>query len=341
MFKRIVSCLLLVLMLIPVISPVFATTANNISQVNRNEAPSVESILNEYHEKVFAAQADANANARSGAEVQTDAIKQDTLNQLREAGYLAYDVNPDTFDSVAEELRTDLRQMDLDPNSSYIIVISGEEEPQENTASPAYIPPEIEDDTDGFDYTYNGAVYRLRYMIVTSKHDESLGLYESVNLNNNTSEDVLNTLINLYLDSITPVPIGTIASLLGVSYAGATPSHNGSLTFHAAAAWTRRYINVWSDYDQMWVRGARVEYAEVSSYCSGHIRNPSTGKPQKYGGVEKIDMVYSDYYHDYERQKIEAVHGYLQPSVLKYYTTGTLEFKHEGRTLITLSIGIL
>jgi hypothetical protein len=178
-------------------------------------------------------------------------------------------------------------------------------------------------------------------MIVTSKHDESLGLYESVNLNNNTSADVLNTLINLYLDSITPVPLGTIASLLGVSYVDAAPSNEGTLAFHAAAAWTRRYINVWSDYDQMWVRGARVEYAEVSSYCSGHIRNPSTGKPQKYEGVEKIDMVYSDYYYDYGQQKIEAVLGYLAPSTLRYYTTGPLVFKHEGRTLITLSIGIL
>ena len=341
MFKRIVSCLLLVVMLVPVVSPVFATNANNKSQVSRNEAPSIESILNEYHKKVFAAQADANANARSGAEVQTDEIKQDTLDQLREAGYLAYDVNPDNFDSVAEELKTDLRQMDLDPNGSYIIVISGEEEPQENTASPAYIPPEIEDDTDGFDYTYNGTTYRLQYMIVSNGGDEVLARMASKNLNSDAIHKGIDTLITLYLDSITPVPIGTLASLLGISYNDACADSTGSLTFHGAAQWTRRYINVWSDYDQMWVRGARVEYAEVRSYCSGYLCNLSNGNLQQYIGPEKLDMVYSDYYYDYEQQKIEAVLGYLSPSILRYYTTGTLVFKHDGKTMFNLSLPIL
>lgn len=340
MFKRIVSCLLLVLMLIPVISPVFATTANNISQVNRNEAPSVESILNEYHEKVFAAQADANANARSGAEVQTDAIKQDTLNQLREAGYLAYDVNPDTFDSVAEELRTDLRQMDLDPNSSYIIVISGEEEPQENTASPAYIPPEIEDDTEGFNYTYNGTLYKLKFMTVVGDPNNGrlqAGSYDLFDINNNDGNNPLSiifeTAISMWLDSLTPYPIGTIASLVKSVYLNQDYMQAQTLVFHASANWTQKYTLIRSQSDQQFYFGSRVEYVNVRCWCTGLIYDESICNNVPYSGEVKENNIYSEYYNNTEQQKIQAVLGYIN-GIPNTFITGPVEIKYGENTIL-------
>lgn len=119
--KRKLVAFVLVFALLASLSP--AVAADEMSA-----PPTVEEILNEYHQKAFEAkmQGDTgNASAWSLRGGQT--LEEETVDTLTEAGYEAYNVTADNYESLQTELKTDFSDMGLDPNGSYIIVISGED----------------------------------------------------------------------------------------------------------------------------------------------------------------------------------------------------------------------
>lgn len=92
MFKKFVSMILTLTLILLCAVP--ASAANDGS----NSRPSVEEILDEYHERCLAVETISSATTFSAsANQQLDVIKDETIDALWDAGYAAYDVNPDTF----------------------------------------------------------------------------------------------------------------------------------------------------------------------------------------------------------------------------------------------------
>ena len=124
MFKKMIALVLCCIMVLPLCSPVFAVPADN--DQGQYDSRSMEEILSDYHTKSRQIENQSNAGTYSRSNQTSDTVRQDAVSELKAAGYEAYDVNPDTYASVEAELNTDLSDIGLDPESSYIVVISGE-----------------------------------------------------------------------------------------------------------------------------------------------------------------------------------------------------------------------
>lgn len=123
MFQKMIALLVIFAMLVPLSSAVAADEPTS--------QPTIEEILDGYHEKAFAAQTaeengGASAYARSGSG-SSQTLEQETVDELTAAGYEAYNVTEDNYEALEESLHTDFSEMGLDPNSSYVVVISGED----------------------------------------------------------------------------------------------------------------------------------------------------------------------------------------------------------------------
>lgn len=138
--KKVIALILVCCMVLPMFSA---------SAVEESAArPTIEEILNGYHEKAFAAQtAEENGGAstysRSGSG-SSQTLEQETVAELTAAGYEAYHVTGDNYEALEETLHTDFAEMGLDPNSSYVVIISGEESdnnPNSNPNSRVIDPP--------------------------------------------------------------------------------------------------------------------------------------------------------------------------------------------------------
>ena len=68
---------------------------------NSNANPkSVDDILSDYHERLLMSQINADSTAHSRSVDSPDQIKAQTMKELSDAGYEAYDVNATTFTQV-------------------------------------------------------------------------------------------------------------------------------------------------------------------------------------------------------------------------------------------------
>lgn len=93
--------------------------------------PTVEEILSEYHEKAFEAEvieqtSGASTYSRSAGN-SGKTLEEETVDTLNAAGYEAYNVTSENYETLEEQLQTDFAQMGLDPDGSYIIALSGED----------------------------------------------------------------------------------------------------------------------------------------------------------------------------------------------------------------------
>lgn len=78
--------------------------------VNDYRTPTIEEILNDYHSKAFEAQTaqeEAGTYSRSASGT-VKTLEQETVEQLTAAGYEAYNVTGDNFDSLEDSLQTDI-----------------------------------------------------------------------------------------------------------------------------------------------------------------------------------------------------------------------------------------
>lgn len=156
MFKRFISIVVAIIMFVMMIPSALALSTEEITE------PSIDDILDEYCRQAFRAQTNSDINTCS-EEQATDIIKQETIARLWEAGHEAYDVNPDTFSDVESELKTDFAELGLDPNSSYIVVVSGDG----GETGDAYTGPSARQIEGGaFEYTYNGITHTMRFLTI-------------------------------------------------------------------------------------------------------------------------------------------------------------------------------
>ena len=126
-------CLILACIMLVSISPVVA--ADTMSN-----QPTIEEILNEYHQKVFDGQMpNETGNARAYSPRNEEKTpEEETVDALNEAGYEAYHVTEDNYATLENTLKTDFEEMGLDPSCSYIVAISGKTRKPLQTPTPEW-----------------------------------------------------------------------------------------------------------------------------------------------------------------------------------------------------------
>lgn len=346
MFKKMIALVLCCIMVLPLCSPVFAVPAEN--DQDQYDSRSMEEILNDYHTKSrqIESQSDAGTNSRS---VQTaDTVRQDAVSELKLAGYEAYDVNPDTYAGVEAELNTDLSDIGLDPESSYIIVISGEDtrDNGQNSAGGSSrvitLPPhEWEgDNINQFSYTYNNETYTMRFLTITAAEFSSFKKMDDYDLLYSSSASViancLNTAVSAYVDLMTgPLMLGTVASICGLDISDFLPDETAKLVYTGCANWTRVYTQVLDPDDDSWMYASSVEYVNIVGFIDSTYYSAETNWYVSERSQEVKETVYSEYYSDTEWRKRKAVIGYLVNQTI-FDHTGDVTFYYGGDDIITL-----
>lgn len=330
MFKRTISVLLAFVML----------TVANVSIVQGAEVSreTAENILSRYHQEiaeveqgqpsVFAAE-DPN-HLESGSN-RIREIQENAVAELKASGYDAYDVNPETFETMQEVLQTSFEDIGLDASCSYIIIVDGNDANNSNGEITPYGAG------SSFNYTSGGKTYKMRYFTVTTADDSGYMKSSTVDLLKSNSQELIERCLDMiiigYISTISKT-LGTVASLSGLSVSQLVNSRESSLMLFGSTSWTRVYTQVWSDYDGAWESCSSVEYASALSTVHGHYYSPSLNEPVATEGNKKSVQLNSSKYNDYNWRKSQAVNGYMH-SVINYDTTGPVRYKYGSEVKIT------
>lgn len=289
-----------------------------------------DKIIREYQEAILDLKLHSCSAAALDAEIDATilGVQADTVLALRQAGYEAYDVNPQTYTNVAEILETDLKDAGLNPEGAYIVVVEGEQ----NDSAIART-----DSSDSFYHSYNGTLYKLRSLTVYASDDPLMGKASTVNVLSSTSTTViqncLDTVIGTYLGAIDK-RLGTVASICGLSISNFAPAQQVTMYLNAGTNWTREYTQVWSDYDNMWGNGSFVEKVSAFSYMSGVYYDSNTNNFKKVNENKSYDTRYSSKYNDKQWKRDSAVQGILTSWTYKD-TVGDMQYKYGGSVKIT------
>lgn len=330
MFKRTISVLLAFVML----------TVANVSIVQGAEVSreTAENILSRYHQEiaeveqgqpsVFAAE-DPNHLESSSNRIRE--IQENAVAELKASGYDAYDVNPETFETMQEVLQTSFEDIGLDASCSYIIIVDGNDANNSNGEITPYGAG------SSFNYTSGGKTYKMRYFTVTAADDSGYGKASTVNLLRSSSKEFIQRCLDMaivaYISAFSKT-LGTLASLSGLSISNFGTAQSSTMDLYGATNWTRVYTQVWSDYDGAWESCSSVEYAIATSHISGQYYSASANS---YVGIPyrpASSTLYSNEYNDYNWRKSQAVNGYMH-SVINYNTTGPVRYKYGSEVKIT------
>ena len=152
-----------------------AVTADEMSA-----KPTVEEILSEYHRNAFESRANGDTETSSTwshRNVNAKTLEQETVDTLNNAGYEAYIVTTDNYETLEAELKTDFNAMGLDPNGEYIVVISGANQAETNSA--ATLTALVDDPyTQRPVRQYSGQYSNTRYS--SKYHNESQRITEAI-----------------------------------------------------------------------------------------------------------------------------------------------------------------
>ena len=344
MFKKFVSLMIAIAMLV-VVCP-------NAMAVETDYAPSIEEILNQYHEKAFQEKmimekSGLTANERRGADgMQT--LEQETVNELVQAGYEAYNVTDSNYREIENVLQTDLSSMGVDPNGSYIVVVSGGDtngcenpsaEPRSSGVQPASSVG------SSFQYTYGGRTYTMRYLTITAADNSRYAKASSYNIINETSpsvgahilETLLNTVISVFLDEVNDkLMLGTIASICGLEFVDFSTSNTAFslLTYNAGTNWTRIFTQIWSESESRWVSQLHVEYANLLSYFSGMYYSAASNRYVAVPLDTVTQMTYSDHLDNRTWRIEQAIIGY-RTGVIYYDLVGSAQYMYNNSVVIT------
>lgn len=349
MFKKIVSMILICAMLIPLSSAVAAD--------NTSVQPTIEEILNGYHEKAFEAQIAPDAATASAYSRQADrsskTLEQETVDELTAAGYEAYNVTNENYNELEDSLKTDFSELGLNPDGSYIVVISGEDPatPANSTrGSDLLLPPHVDNGDnsggDTFTYTEDGTTYRMRYVTLVSADfpSELFVTADFMTSNIDPTEEFVELFTETTLSIVTEVSavpylglVCTIASFLGGTYEIAT---SGALTaldpytlvFRTGSQWTRSYIQVYNTDNGWWYTSQCSSYAYSMAHFDGpYILNAETGVMEEFRSDTVELTTYSPYYNNLPMRKSQAVKGFKTRTPL-YDCTGDIGFTFTSPT---------
>lgn len=332
--------------------------------------PSIEEILNNYHSnahesRIAEAQGTISMYSRRTPNV-SKTLEQETVDTLNKAGCEAYNVTSENYEELGESLQTDFSAMGLDPNGSYIVAISGEEQSDSGpSASPFAIDPPVYDhigDGSGgssfFHYSYNGVTYKMRYVTVTATENSHLRKIDDVDLNkklgpNNVIEIVgmSSSIVGLLSGTIivggletclvlfhTPVSISLLLLGLLPNY---TPQSKDLIELTGSAVWTVKYIQIYDNDAEVWRLNAGVEYVTVQRHVDYDIYNANTELYDSYVVHYDNEIIYSSQYNNLDVMKERAVlayeYGQGDNSYLDKVDKVTFEYGDEGKTVLTLN----
>lgn len=333
---------------------VFAMLASLSPAVAADEmsaTPTVEEILNEYHQKAFEAQTQGETDTAStwSRRGQTQTLEQETVDTLTDAGYEAYNVTADNYETLEAELKTDFAAMGLDPEGSYIVVIHGEDSDtstNENARSTYSISPEI--DLEGpdypggssFIYTHEGTSYTMRYVTVTAAEDSTLGMTSSVELFEGMTVDQMWDAMNLHMTVLSYVPIigtaGSIYSILSAVLPEIDSTQPSALDYRGATSWTVTYLDIWDSANGAWRHCASIEYATARYFKDYTYFDPTTKQYEEIATNGIYGTVYSENYNDRDLMKSHAVlaFGYSPTSCWKDLVE-FVSYEFDGEIIIT------
>ena len=305
MMKKLTARILVVSML--------ASLSFTVGAEETTERPSVEEILNNYHQRAFEAEMQGGEDtaatwSRSGGSEIT--LEQETVEELTEAGYEAYNVTGDNYDTLEAELNTDFADMGLDPDGNYIVVINGGTAETQASAG-ARVSPDMGFDQvengDGYPatYTYNGVTYSVRYITVTSEDDSDLKDSVDYYVREKGSipeawAELAEFTITSGADALTRFPVLSVLSLLieMSDDSTVTPMEPGDLMVHAKTSWTRYFIQVQSIHDDIWYTRQCSESALSVVHLSGWVQDKASDDEFWFHGSKSQFMTYSPDYHN-------------------------------------------
>ena len=321
MFKKAITFLLIFAMLVPFTA---AAAADEPSAT-----PTVEEILSEYHRKAFEAQTQGDSDSASTWSRRSNdgkTLEQETVDTLTEAGYEAYNVTADNYDTLEAELKTDFAAMGLDPEGSYIVVIHGEEnipnnQDNENGIAPCSVPEMEQEDFLGdstFSYRYNGTVYWMRYLTVTAADRPQYSLYQEYDLIQNESnvdviENALNSFIGMFLDESAPGQYwGTLLSIFGGSFIDFEQPRSTTLTLEVRVNWTRQYTQVYDFSTDEWEYALFVEKARIATAVECNRYNPDNDAMEEFQSPDYVEELFSTHYDNTQWRIDGAAQSFVQ-----------------------------
>lgn len=322
--KRFMSTMLILVLLITLATPTFAAT----NDAQHTERPTIEDIINEYHEKCFAMELSAetkatitNSNLNKLLDIN---LEEETVNELRAAGYEAYNVTSTNYDSLENTLNTNFTALGLDPSGSYIIVISTEDnnddssnpnarfnsDPGENWVDP--------NDGGSFLYYYEpfDTYYKLRYVWVTynpvSKVSDIVSQQGTNYANTLANSNITCTVTSnsIYTASNT---LGTLRNLWGLDTTATYSSPMLSVT--CSVTWTRKYVEVYDEVVDAWDTTTYYESASTKTVFSGRYYNNRTASYNNISYTSQV-IVYSPNYGNDAYLKVQAImfHSAINPT---------------------------
>lgn len=336
---------------------VFAMLASLSPAVAADElsvTPTVEEILNEYHRKAFEAQTRGETDTastwsrRSGS---TKTLEQETVDTLTAAGYEAYNVTADNYETLEADLHTNFSEMGLNKSGSYIVVIHGEDPGEtppaggQATFNLSPFPEEIQLPSDGdgstyFEYTHDGATYYMRYVTVTAADNTSLGMITPVELFDEMTVDQMWDAMNLHMTVLSYIPIigtaGSIYSILSLVLPEIDSTQPSALTYRGATNWTVTYLDIWDSANGVWRHCASIEYATAQYFMDYTYYDPATNQFEEIPTDGIYGTTHSEHYNDRELMKSHAVLAFgYSPTACWKDMVEYVSYKFDGEIIIT------
>ena len=329
--KKVLSIVLSVVM---IFSMTTVAVAKEATDENVSDVSIKEEIIRNYNDKLVelkfqSIETTTLASRTSDLQNAKLELQKETVDELHEAGYEAYDVNPQTFKEIEATLNTDLSSAGLSENGSYIILIEGENE-NIGISSRAH-------EASPFEYTYNGNTYTLRYMTMYVTDDPNFEKYSQVNLleskSRNVIEHFLDATISIVVGEICK-ELGIVKTILGIDISDFLESYDAYWDYNASTTWTRTYTQVWDTYYQTWMNGSCVEVAEMASYLNGWYYDVTMNTKNSLVTDCEKKQVRSEQYYDLTWRKENAVIGYLNYAI-QWDVTDSVKYRHGDKVIIT------
>ncbi len=346
--KRLLLMLLVLCVLISS-QTVFATKEGTLVVEESTAQLTIEEILNDYQQKAFEEQTatkreTASAYSRN-SNIDTKTLEQEVVETLRNAGYEAYNITSDNYNTLESELKTDFDKMGLNANDSYIIVISGDEESSNGTPNSRVGGSQIENDLGDlgggggnvFEHTHNGVTYTMRYITVTGGQNSALVQTSEIDLLDKYNVDDLWEDLNIPItifSSLGQLPYtGTVYSLVAANMPNAGSVQPEKLEYEGGTNWTITYIQVYDFQNQAWELSAGFEYVTMRYQISHTYYEPSSNQVIFDNKSGDYTIEHSDNYYNRALLKNMAAYAFTNDTFWLDEIT-YVEYKFEEETVL-------
>lgn len=327
--KRLLSIILSTAMVLGINTNAYAAT-EPMEEITESNSMN---ILNEYSSMLTETYLRQDLSSEQQKELRCEVLEE-CRDTLVENGYEAYIIDNDNYSQMEQRLNTDLSEMGMKEGYTYLVSFDSEGGINSSNATSRMTTGST------FTYTYNNVTYSMRYCTVTAADDSAFSKASYCDLLTSSSETLirncLDTAISAYLSAVS-APLGTVASICGLSIENFASAKSASFVLNAGTNWTRIYTQVYSTYDGAWMNGSCVEYVYLSSNLSGYYYDATTNKMEEVPEDKSETTKYSSEYFDYTWRKEKAVISLINGNGCNYNVTGSVSYYYGNTSKITHS----